>query len=203
MQIVARTSCLREQQATRLTASETPDKMSGGPQPETAAPRDLTPGDHDVPPFSSRWAGHVCDFAGRSGARLHQRTSTKSKRPARTTKFFIVPIASGNRQSGSDRKFPPVPAATRRRSIRRTENTSPGDRKPAPASKPINGGCFVQDRQSRADPRYNGEVRARSVVSHVGDSCVVRWMMDSVHLGRASTVIMSLSSRLNQRVLQI
>jgi len=32
-------------------ASETPDKMSGGPTDGTAAPRDLTPGDHDVPPF--------------------------------------------------------------------------------------------------------------------------------------------------------
>src|SRR6266480_5433614 len=32
-------------------ASETPDKMSGGPTAGTAAPRDLTPGDHEVPPF--------------------------------------------------------------------------------------------------------------------------------------------------------
>ena len=36
-----------------------------------ATARDLTPGDHDVPPFSRR-AGHVCDFARRPGSRLHE-----------------------------------------------------------------------------------------------------------------------------------
>src|SRR3989441_1016400 len=41
------------------------------------------------------------------------------------------------------RKFPPVLAAIRRRSIRRTENTSLGARKRAPASRPINGGLSV------------------------------------------------------------
>src|SRR5205807_3080344 len=39
------------------TASQTPDKMSGGPTGKMpmlrkSEPRDLTPGDHDVPPFS-------------------------------------------------------------------------------------------------------------------------------------------------------
>ncbi len=65
-----------------------------------------------------------------------QATLTKSRRRARTTKFSSCRLAEV-----PQRKFPPVPALTRHRSIRRTENISPGVRKPAPASKPINGGC--------------------------------------------------------------
>ena len=61
--------------------------------------------------------------------------------------IFIVPIGGGTR-----RKFPPVPAPTPRRSIRRTENISPGARKRAPASKPINGGssCKIDNQGRRA-----------------------------------------------------
>src|SRR5581483_5559721 len=62
-------------------------------------------------------------------------TSTKSKRPARTTKSSSCPL-----QAARQRKFPPARAAIPRRFIRRTENTSPGVRKRAPDSKQINGG---------------------------------------------------------------
>ena len=67
-------------------ASETPDKMSGGPTAGTAAPRDLTPGDHDVPPFH---LGGQDMYAISPTARrwLTPATSTKWRRPARTTKF--------------------------------------------------------------------------------------------------------------------
>ena len=82
-----------------------------------------------------RRSGHVRDFAATARKSLTRATSTKSKRPARTTKF-----SSCRSVAARQRKFPPVPAATRRRSIRRTENISPGARKRARASKPINGG---------------------------------------------------------------
>ena len=81
--------------------------------------------------------------------RSHTRaTSTRSKRPARTTKFSSCRSAEAPR-----RKFPPVPAPTPRRSIRRTENISPGVRKRAPASKPINGGssCKIDNQGKTRD----------------------------------------------------
>src|SRR5207253_10349303 len=55
------------------------------------------------------------------------------------------------------RKFPPVPARTPRRSIRRTENIPPGDRKREPASKPINGGSSskIDNREILAIRRTN------------------------------------------------
>ena len=53
--------------------------------------------------------------------------------------IFIVPMRQ--RYNESQRKFSPVPAPITRRSIRRTENISPGAHKRAPDSKPINGGC--------------------------------------------------------------
>ena len=61
--------------------------------------------------------------------------------------IFVVPM-SGRRHR---RKFPPVPAPTPRRSIRRTENISPGARKRAPVSKPINGGssCKIDNQERR------------------------------------------------------
>ena len=54
-------------------------------QAATTTTRDLTPGDHDVPPFSS--AARTCMRFRRTDRSSPTRaTSTKSKRPARTTK---------------------------------------------------------------------------------------------------------------------
>jgi hypothetical protein len=107
-------------------------------------PRDLTPGDHDVPPFNL--GGQDMYAISPDGQEVATRaTSTKSKRPARTTKFSSCRWPAARR-----RKFPSVPAAIPPPSIRRTENTSPGDRKRAPVSKPINGGSFCKiDNQGR------------------------------------------------------
>ncbi len=131
-------------------ASETPDKMSGGPTAGTAAPRDLTPGDHDVPPF--HLGGQDMYAISPDGQEIaYTSTSTKWKPPARTTKFSSCrwPVATAS-PARTRRKFPPVQAAMRRRSIRRMENISPGDRKPAPASNPTNGGCSCKiDNQGR------------------------------------------------------
>src|SRR5581483_4499152 len=62
------------------------------------------------------------------------------------------------------RKFPPVPAPTPRRSIRRTENISPGDRKRAPALKPINGGssCKIDKLGTRAKSRKALSIRSEA-----------------------------------------
>ena len=87
-------------------------------------------------------AGRTCmRFRPTARSWLTPATSTKSKPPARTMKFSSCRLpAETASPARTRRKFPPVPAAIRRRSIRRTENISPGVRKPAPASKPINGG---------------------------------------------------------------
>ena len=84
-------------------------------------------------------AGRTC-MRSRPTARswLTPRTLTKSKQRARTTKFSSCRLpAETASPARTRRKFPPVPAAIPRLSIRRTENISPGVRKPAPASKPI------------------------------------------------------------------
>jgi dipeptidyl aminopeptidase/acylaminoacyl peptidase len=90
-------------------ASETPDKMSGGPTAGTAAPRDLTPGDHDVPPFhlggqdmyaispDGQEVAYTSNIESEAGPAFVEATSTNNE-------IFIVPIAGGNRQSGSDPK---------------------------------------------------------------------------------------------------
>src|SRR5206468_1239643 len=81
-------------------------------------------------------AGKTCtQFRRTARSSLTRATSTKSKRPARTTKF-----SSCRWQEVPPRKFLPVPVLILRRFIRRTENSSPGGRKPAPGSKPISGG---------------------------------------------------------------
>ncbi len=82
----------------------------------TQQARDLTPGDHDVPPFS-----------------LTQATSMRSKQRARTTRSLLCRWPAARRK-----KFPPVPAAIRRRSIRRMENTSRGAHKHVEVLKRIN-----------------------------------------------------------------
>ena len=110
-----------------------------------ATARDLTPGDHDVPPFN---LGGQDMYAISPDGQEVAYTSNIDEVEATSTnnEIFIVPISGGDAQ----RKFPPVPAPTLRRSIRRTENISPGARKRAPASKPINGGCSCKiDNQER------------------------------------------------------
>jgi len=140
-------------------ASQTPDKMSGGPTGKmpvlhTSEPRDLTPGDHDVPPFhlggqdmyaispDGQEVAYTSNIESEAGPAFVEATSTNNE-------IFIVPMAGGNHQSGSDpKKISTSPGSDSPRSIRRTENTSPGARKPAPASKPINGGscCMIDNR---------------------------------------------------------
>ena len=109
-------------------------------------PRDLTPGDHDVPPFN---LGGQDMYAISPDGQEVAYTSNIDEVEATSTnnEIFIVPMAG---PATRERKFPPVPAPTRRRFIRRMENTSPGARKRAPASKPINGGCSCKiDNQGR------------------------------------------------------
>ena len=109
--------------------------------------RDLTPGDHDVPPFN---LGGQDMYAISPDGQEVAYTSNIDEVEATSTnnEIFIVPISWRHAR----RKFPPVPAPTRRRSIRRTENISPGARKRAPASKPINGGssCKIDNQAKRA-----------------------------------------------------
>jgi dipeptidyl aminopeptidase/acylaminoacyl peptidase len=87
---------------------QTPTKMSGGPTAGTAVPRqqarDLTPGDHDVPPFNLGGQGMYAtspdgqELAYTSNIDEVEATSTNNE-------IFVVPIAGGpNRQSGSDPK---------------------------------------------------------------------------------------------------
>src|SRR6266480_3185379 len=89
-------------------ASETPDKMSGGPTGKMpvlrkSEPRDLTPGDHDVPPFH---LGGQDMYAISPGGQELAYTSNIDEVEATSTnnEIFIVPMAGGNRQSGSDPK---------------------------------------------------------------------------------------------------
>jgi dipeptidyl aminopeptidase/acylaminoacyl peptidase len=85
-------------------ASETPDKMSGGPTAGTAAPRDLTPGDHDVPPF--HLGGQDMYAISPDGQEIAYTSNINEVEATSTNNdIFIVPMASGsNRQSGSDPK---------------------------------------------------------------------------------------------------
>jgi dipeptidyl aminopeptidase/acylaminoacyl peptidase len=81
-------------------ASETPDKMSGGPTAGTAAPRDLTPGDHDVPPFhlggqdmyaispDGQEVAYTSNIESEAGPAFIEATSTNND-------IFIVPMAGG------------------------------------------------------------------------------------------------------------
>src|SRR5207302_6601436 len=89
-------------------ASETPDKMSGGPTGKMpvlrkSEPRDLTRGDHDVPPFH---LGGQDMYAISPGGQELAYTSNIDEVEATSTnnEIFIVPMAGGNRQSGSDPK---------------------------------------------------------------------------------------------------
>jgi dipeptidyl aminopeptidase/acylaminoacyl peptidase len=78
-------------------ASETPDKMSGGPTAGTAAPRDLTPGDHDVPPFH---LGGQDMYAISPDGQEVAYTSNIDEVEATSTnnEIFTVPMAGGTRR---------------------------------------------------------------------------------------------------------
>ena len=108
-------------------------------------PRDLTPGDHDVPPFNL--GGQDMYAISPDGQELAYTSNIDEVEATSTNnEIFIVPMAGG-----APKKISTSPGSRfTRRSIRRTENTSPGDRKRAPASKPINGGSSCKiDNQGR------------------------------------------------------
>ena len=91
-----------------------PDKMSAGPTAGTAAPRqqprDLTPGDHDVPPFNL--GGQDMYAISPDGQELAYTSNIDEVEATSTNnEIFVVPISVGsavpggnNRQSGSDPK---------------------------------------------------------------------------------------------------
>jgi len=74
--------------------SRPPDKMSGGPTGKMPVPRDLTPGDHDVPPFS---LGGQDMYAISPDGQEVAYTSNIEEIEATSTnnEIFIVPIAGG------------------------------------------------------------------------------------------------------------
>src|SRR5882724_11822273 len=81
------------------TASQTPDKMSGGPTGKMpmlrkSEPRDLTPGDHDVPPFH---LGGQDMYAISPDGQEVAYTSNIDEVEATSTnnEIFIVPMAGG------------------------------------------------------------------------------------------------------------
>src|SRR4029077_17434502 len=81
-------------------ASGPPDKMSGGPPAGTPAPRDLTPGDHDVPPFhlggqdtyaispDGQELAYTSNIESEAGPAFIEATSTNNE-------IFVVPINVG------------------------------------------------------------------------------------------------------------
>ena len=75
--------------------------------------------------------------------------------------IFVVPMTAAHQ-----RKFPPVPVPTPRRSIRRTENISPGARKRAPVSKPINGGS-----SSKIENRERSKIYSETFDRSAGSFC--------------------------------
>ncbi len=110
----------------------------------STTPRDLTPGDHDVPPFH---LGGQDTYAISPDGQEVAYTSNIDEVEATSTnnEIFVVPISGGTAKK------------TLRRSIRQTENISPGDRKRAPASKPISGdsSCKIVKRERRAISQRN------------------------------------------------
>src|SRR5207247_6664331 len=66
-------------------------------------PRDLTPGDHDVPPFSL--GGQDMYAISPDGQELAYTSNIDEVEATSTNnEIFVVPVAGGNRQSGSDPK---------------------------------------------------------------------------------------------------
>src|SRR5436309_12686861 len=74
--------------------SRPPDKMSGGPTGKMPVPRDLTPGDHDVPPFS---LGGQDMYAISPDGQEVAYTSNIDEVEAISTnsEIFVVPISGG------------------------------------------------------------------------------------------------------------
>jgi dipeptidyl aminopeptidase/acylaminoacyl peptidase len=80
-----------------------------GQSPVFRQPRDLTPGDHDVPPFhlggqdmyaispDGQEVAYTSNIESEAGPAFVEATSTNND-------IFIVPMAGGNRQSGTDPK---------------------------------------------------------------------------------------------------
>src|SRR5207253_7714856 len=75
--------------------SRPPDKMSGGPTGKMPVPRDLTPGDHDVPPFS---LGGQDMYAISPDGQEVAYTSNIDEVEATSTnnEIFVVPISVGH-----------------------------------------------------------------------------------------------------------
>jgi dipeptidyl aminopeptidase/acylaminoacyl peptidase len=74
--------------------SETPDKMSGSPTAGTAAPRDLTPGDHDVPPF--HLGGQDMYVISPDGQEVAYTSNIDEVEATSTNnEIFILPMAGG------------------------------------------------------------------------------------------------------------
>jgi dipeptidyl aminopeptidase/acylaminoacyl peptidase len=72
--------------------TEPPGKMPGGPTAGTAAPRDLTPGDHDVPPFNL--GGQDMYAVSPDGQELAYTSNIDEVEATSTNnEIFIVPIA--------------------------------------------------------------------------------------------------------------
>src|SRR4029077_14938956 len=94
---------------------------------------------------------------------LTRATSTKSKPPAQITKFSSCRSAAAHQ-----RKFPQVLAASPRHFILQTENISPGARKRAAFSKPINGGfsCRIDNRGTRAKSLKPLSIRSEASAGH-------------------------------------
>ena len=82
----------------------------------------------------STWVGKTCTrFLPMARSSPTPATSTKSKRPARTTRFFSCRCPAAH-----PTRFPPAPEATPRQSTRRMEITSRGVQWHAVAMKPTN-----------------------------------------------------------------
>ena len=80
-----------------------PNTQSSVAPQSVALPRDLTPGDHDVPPF--HLGGQDMYAISPDGQELAYTSNIDEVEATSTNnEIFIVPIAGGNRQSGSDPK---------------------------------------------------------------------------------------------------
>src|SRR5213080_545652 len=74
-----------------------------GQSPVFRQPRDLTPGDHDVPPF--HLGGQDMYAISPDGQELAYTSNIDEVEATSTNnEIFVVPVAGGNRQSGSDPK---------------------------------------------------------------------------------------------------
>src|SRR5205807_5894832 len=100
---------LNSDEADKAQTAENNSAGRTGQSPVCPQPRDLTPGDHDVPPFhlggqdmyaispDGQEVAYTSNIESEAGPAFVEATST-------TNEIFIVPMAGGNRQSGSDPK---------------------------------------------------------------------------------------------------